>query len=292
MVQACRGICVPEWKSSIAADEICLCISGGTNRKSLLLNWTWTWKRQWWMVRTAGRCMCWLQGKATPEMESFHPRNNFKDYTLPWDKLRYSKVFWEVLDRYILSEPALGEWGVLKPLKEAPRCTLSFPAVLSWVGHAVQRNTTALFDVFSWQENKELTWVRKWATIGWSITTKGLKNILQVWYRGFWSTTCHRSGFYFPIYKHQGGFLPPLKMHEFSLTPKNFGPVPSLDCRSQSLITSQDKFNNSWLLFYSMLTKSHLESGETSIKATEIQNIRHISDCNTFIHFFWWLCWP
>lgn len=206
---------------------------------------------------------------------------------ISWDILRCFGRCWTD----ILSEPALSEWGVLKPLKKAPRCTLSFPAVLSWVGHAVQRNTTALFDVFSWQENEELTWVRKWATIGWSITTKDLKNILQVWYRGFWSTTCHRSGFYFPIYKHQGGFLPPLKMHEFSLTPKNFGPVPSLDCRSQSLITSQDKFNHSWLLFYSMVTKSHLES-ETSIKATEIQNIRHISDCNTFIHFFWWLCWP
>lgn len=78
----------------------------------------------------------------------------------------------------------------------------------------------------------------------------------------------------------------PWKVHESSLTPKIFGPVPSLDCHSESLIISQDKFNNSWLLFYSMLTKSHLETGETSIKATEIQNIYHISDCNTFLHIF------
>lgn len=33
MVQACRGICVPEWKSTIGADKACLCISGGTNKK-------------------------------------------------------------------------------------------------------------------------------------------------------------------------------------------------------------------------------------------------------------------
>lgn len=152
MVQACRGNCVPEWKSSTAADKVCLCISGGTNRKSLLLNQTWPWKWQWWMVRTAGRWMCWLQGKANPEMESFHPRNHCKDWTLPQDQLRDFKVFWEVLDRDTLSEPVLGEGGVLKPLKEALRCTVTFSAVLSWVGHTVKRNTAALFDGFSWQE--------------------------------------------------------------------------------------------------------------------------------------------
>lgn len=126
---------------------------------------------------------------------------------------------------------------------------------------------------------------------GWGITTKGLENACQVWYRGFWSTTCHRSGFYFLIYKHQSGFFFPSLPWKCMSSPwlqKVLG-TPSLDCHSQSLITSQDTFNNSWLLFYSMLTKSHLESGETSIKATEIQNIHHISDCNLFLHFFWWV---
>ena len=39
-----------------------------------------------------------------------------------------------------------------------------FSAALSWAGHTVKRNTAALFDGFSWQENEEPTRVSKQAT--------------------------------------------------------------------------------------------------------------------------------
>lgn len=193
-----------------------------------------------------------------------------------------------MLDRHILSEPALGEWGVLKPLKEAPRCTVTFSAVLSWVGHAVKRNTAALFDGFSRQENEELAWVKKWVTTS-SLAGTSLQRAWKPYVR--WGAENFKAppviglDFILPFINTKEVFFLHWKMHESSLTQKHFGLVPSLDFHSQSLITSQDKFNNLWLLFYSMLTKSHLDSGETSIKATEIQNIHHIRDCNTFLLF-------
>lgn len=137
------------------------------------------------MAGTVARWMCWLQVKATTEVVSFHWRNNWKVWTLPWGGLKDCKGLWEV--RHILGETlhlvseAQRSW-----LKEALRCTMIFSATLSWVGHAVKRNTAALFDGFCWQEGKIRTRVSKQGTtarlqFGQGITTKGLKNIPQVW---------------------------------------------------------------------------------------------------------------
>lgn len=149
-------------------------------------------------------------------------------------------------------------------------------------------NTAALWDGFSWQENKELTRVRKWTTslsLAGASLQRAWKTSTQCGVEDFGAPPAIVLDFIFSFINTKEAFFFPWKCMS-SWLQKNFGPVPFLDYHSQSLIMSQDKFNNSWLLFYSMLTKSHLKSGETSIKATEIQNIHHISDCNTFLHIF------